>query len=132
MTVVLLVDDDEDVRGTLARMLEQGGFTVVAVDNGLQALVEIRQRPIRAIVTDIMMPFLEGRRFYDELASETPEMAARVIFMTGSDDAVVRDVAERTGRPVLRKPVKVEELQRIVRAVSETSSRSDERDREET
>ncbi len=121
MIDVLLVDDEEDVRSTLTKMLEQGGFSVVALDNGLQAIAELQQQPVGAIVTDVLMPFLEGRRFYDELASERPEMAERVVFVTGAHDDIVREVEERTGRPVLRKPVRAAELVRTVRAVFKQS-----------
>ncbi len=133
MIDVLLVDDEEGVRSTLAKMLEQGGFSVVAVNNGLQAVAELQQQPFGAIVTDILMPFLEGRRFYDELASERPEMTERVVFVTGwSDDKQVRAIAERTGRPVLRKPVRAQELVGAVREVFEQSGVSEAPDPEET
>ena len=94
---------------------------MVAVDNGLAALGELLQQPVHAIVCDVLMPFLEGRHFYDELASERPEMAERVVFVTGSHDDIVREVEERTGRPVLRKPVRAAELVRTVRAVFKQS-----------
>ena len=67
-----------------------------------------------------MLPFLEGNRFYDELAHEYPEMAERVVFVTGAlSDEEIRPMVERTGRPLLRKPVGAAELLRVVRMVFE-------------
>ncbi len=118
MEDVLIVDDDPAVRGTLTKMLEQAGFMVSAVDNGLAALAELREERVRAVVCDIKMPFLEGRRFYDELASAHPDIAERVIFVTGhGGDPQVRRFIERTGRPILDKPVAKTELVKAVQSL---------------
>ncbi len=120
MEDVLIVDDDAAVRSTLTKMLEQAGFMVIAVDNGLAALAELREERIRAIVCDIQMPFLEGRRFYDELAGINPAMANRVVFVTGfGKDEEIRRFIERTGRPVVHKPVDITELVNVVRSIIE-------------
>ncbi len=116
---VLIIDDEADARSVLTKIIERAGFGVTAVDNGLAALGEILQHRFSAIVCDIKMPFLEGRRFYDELASQRPDMADRVVFVTGhSSDQEVRELKARTGRPTLRKPVQVNELVDAVRSIS--------------
>ncbi len=113
-----MVDDDAGARNTLSRILERAGFMVTAVDNGLAAIAELEQQPVRAIVCDIQMPFLEGGRFYDELAKSLPAMAGRVVFVTGwANDEQVRQLVERSGRQVVRKPVDVKQLVNAVRSV---------------
>ncbi|MFQ6046457.1 MAG: response regulator [Gemmatimonadales bacterium] len=115
---VLVVDDDADVRRTFKKALERAGFAVVAVESGLQAVAELRERHFRAIVSDIQMEFLEGRRFFDELVSEYPEMVPRVVFATGfADDEGISQFLRNAGRPVLRKPVDMKELVAVVRRV---------------
>jgi DNA-binding NtrC family response regulator len=117
---VLIVDDDESVRGAFTRALERAGYMVRALENGLAAVAELQQHQYRAIVCDIHMPFLEGRGFYHELESQYPQMARRVIFATGwADQDEVSEFSKRTGRPVLRKPVDLKQLVKTVRAIAD-------------
>lgn len=121
MVDVLVVDDDSGARKTLSRILERAGFMVTAVDNGLAAIAYLEQQPVRAIVCDIQMPFLEGGRFYDELAKSQPALAARLVFVTGwASDEQVRQLVERSGRHVVHKPVDATQLVNAVRSVADT------------
>ena len=120
MVDVLVIDDDEGARKTLTKMLERAGFMVTAVDNGLAALAELEQQPIRAVVCDIQLPFLEGGRFYDELSSSYPAMAEKVVFVTGrAPDEEVQELIERSGRPVFLKPIDRKALVNAVRSMVE-------------
>ena len=117
---VLIVDDDEDVRRTFSRALERAGYMVTAVENGLAAIAELHQQSCSVIVCDIHMPFLEGKSFYDELSKDFPALAQRVVFATGwAEHDEVGPFLERTGRPVLHKPVDFKELVAAVRGVAE-------------
>lgn len=117
---VLIVDDDESVRRTFSRALERAGYMVSAVENGLAAFAELQQHQYRAIVCDIHMPFLEGRSFYDELVAQYPQMAQRVVFATGwADQDEVGAFLQKSGRPVLRKPVDLKDLVQTVRRVTD-------------
>ena len=117
---VLIVDDDEAVRHAFSRALERAGFMVAAAENGLAAFAELQQRSFRAIVCDVHMPFLEGRSFYDELVRDYPAMARRVVFATGwMEHDEVGPFLERTGLPVLRKPVDLALLADTVRSVAD-------------
>ena len=117
---VLIVDDDEAVRHAFSRALERAGFMVAAVENGLAAYAELQQRRYQAIVCDVHMPFLEGRTFYDELSRDYPALARRVVFATGwADHDEVGPFLERSGQPVLRKPVDFKDLVTIVQRVAD-------------
>jgi DNA-binding response OmpR family regulator len=117
---ILIVDDDEDVRRTFSKALERAGFMVRAVENGLAAFAEIQRYPFRAIICDIHMPFLPGQGFYDELLKDYPRLAERVVFASGwIEHDEVGPFLERTGRPVLRKPVDLKKLVATVRAVAD-------------
>lgn len=116
---ILIVDDDDGVRRAFSRALEHAGYMVRTVANGLAALAEVQQGSFRAIICDVHMPFLPGQSFYDELLKDYPQMAERVVFATGwAEDDEVGPFLERTGRPVLRKPVDIKELIATVRAVA--------------
>lgn len=120
---VLIVDDDAAIRSTYQRGLERAGYMVKAVDNGLAAFAELQRHTYRVIVCDIQMPFLKGNNFFDELGTTFPAMADRVIFSTGwghRDD--IRAFLDRTGRPVLYKPVDLKDLVSAVRKVAGGSS----------
>ena len=122
---ILIVDDDVSVGRVHQRLLERAGYTVTAVDNGLAALAELQQHTFGAILLDVRMPFLEGRRFYEEVANTYPELAERVIFVTGfADDPQVRDFLRGVGRPVLLKPVEFEELVTAVQHIARPAPRA--------
>lgn len=108
---VLLVDDDQDIRSSYGRLLERAGYTVVTAENGLEALAVVQREQPSVIVCDIRMAFLEGRQFYRELREEEPELADRVVFITGAGGAQdIREFAGETGRPILLKPVDADVL----------------------
>src|SRR5262249_1755713 len=62
--IVLVVDDDSDIRGALCELLEDEGYRVVAASNGEEALVYLnsRERPC-VILLDLMMPVMDGWEF---------------------------------------------------------------------
>lgn len=57
---VLVVDDDDDVRELVCRMLERMGFTAMAAKGGRQALEQLDQRPPDLVITDLVMPGVDG------------------------------------------------------------------------
>jgi len=63
---VLVVDDDADIRETLADVLEVAGFVVTLAANGREALERLRARPFDLVVLDLMMPVMTGWEFREE------------------------------------------------------------------
>jgi DNA-binding response OmpR family regulator len=115
---VLIVDDNHEVSHAFGRVLERAGYMVKIVDNGLAAFAELQQGPFSVIVLDILMPFLEGKSFFRQLEADFPEMTKRVLFVTGAGDDETRDFIERTGQPLLEKPVDTEEFVEAVRSLA--------------
>ncbi len=116
---VLIVEDTPEVRNAYGRVLERAGYMVKAVDNGLAALAELQQGSYSVILLDILMPFLEGKSFFRQLEADFPDMAAKVLFVTGmAGDSDTRAFLEQTGQPFLRKPVDAQELVEAVRQMS--------------
>jgi CheY-like chemotaxis protein len=112
---VLIVDDDRAVREALAKAIRQGGFGVMAVENGLSALAAIQRGPFDVIVCDIKMRFLDGVRLYHELEAEYPELRSRFFFISGvADDPAVEEAVRKTGRPLLRKPFDLQDFLKLV------------------
>jgi CheY-like chemotaxis protein len=117
---VLLVDDNPDVREGLARVLRRSGFEVATAENGLDALAKLEGEEFRAVISDIMMPVMDGIRMYQLLEVRHPEVAKHVMFVSAwFDDPEVQDFLTRTGRPILSKPF---EIQDFIRAVEEVAA----------
>jgi CheY-like chemotaxis protein len=113
---VLIVDDNTEVSSAYGQVLERAGYMVKAVDNGLAALAELQQGRYSVILLDILMPFLEGKSFFRQLEADFPEMAKRVVFVTGmAGDDETRKFLEGTGQPFLEKPVEADDLVGAVR-----------------
>jgi len=116
---ILIVEDAPEVRSAYGRVLERAGYMVKAVDNGLAALAELQQGSYSVILLDIVMPFLEGKGFFRQLEEDFPDMAKKVLFVTGmAGDSDIRDFLEQAGQPFLEKPVDAEQLVEAVRKMT--------------
>src|SRR5690606_11828704 len=73
---VLLVDDEEAVRGIARRVLERGGFEVVEAENGEEALARFEEQPdaVTAVVLDLTMPGLGGEATFQALRRARPDL----------------------------------------------------------
>ena len=99
---------------------EAWGHRVETASDGAEALRLALAGGHDVIITDVRMPKLGGREFYERLAAERPEVAARVVFSTGDtvrDDTMA--FLERSGQPFLHKPFKLAELRSTLSAALE-------------
>ncbi len=109
MEKILLVDDDDDVRSIIRKMLEKGGYQVIEASNGRQGLKIIEKHLPVAIVTDIIMPDMEGLEFTKTIARQKPELP--LIAITGAKNGSYLQVALRLGAASgLYKPFDCNEL----------------------
>jgi CheY-like chemotaxis protein len=108
------VDDEPAVGKAIRRVLHDHDVTVVTrATDGLE-LVAADQR-FDLIITDLMMPEMSGMDFYDELARRFPDLAARVVFVTGgafTPDA--RSFLDRVKNPLIEKPFAPKQLREQV------------------
>jgi two-component system phosphate regulon response regulator PhoB len=109
MTAILVADDDMDIRDLVAFKLEQAGFDVTAVDNGLAALTEARREPPDLVVLDVMMPGMSGIDVCRELRGDPTTSGLPIILLTaraqegdvevgfgaGADDYIVKPFSPR-------------------------------------
>jgi two-component system, chemotaxis family, CheB/CheR fusion protein len=113
---VLLVEPDEMVRGLMARVLLECGYTVWEADRGSQALERLRQskEPAHLLVTEMVMPDMTGPELAGQIAALRPEM--RVLFLSGfSEDVIESNGASGYEPAPLLKPFTVAALSRRVR-----------------
>ena len=112
---VLIVDDEAELRETLAQILMGAGHRVVAVGSGREALDRLAAQRFDVILTDMRMPDLDGRALYQEIERRWPRLAARVVFVTGDTlSSTLRDFVTESGRPVIEKPFLPSEVRRVV------------------
>jgi len=116
--VVLLVEDDEHVLRSTMRALAERGYTVISATNGLEALhlAESHRGPIHVLVTDVVMPGMNGREVALMLEATRPDM--KVLYVSGYPDAsIVYQGLLAPGLAFLQKPFAPEALARKVRDV---------------
>jgi two-component system, cell cycle response regulator CpdR len=110
---ILLAEDDDSMRGFLERALEKAGYDVLAFDNGKDALDRLQQEPFTLLLTDIVMPLMDGI----ELARRAGEIdpSLKIMFITGFAAVTLNNGVETPkDARVLSKPFHLKDLVREV------------------
>ena len=118
--VVLLVEDDELVRRLLATTLRQLGYNVLEASGSQAALALSRATagPIHLLLTDVVMPQMNGRLLAEMITRE--RRGIRVLFMSGySDDDILRTGVQTRDTPFIQKPFSADDLADKVRQTLE-------------
>jgi len=108
---VLVVEDDRAVRDVVAATLVQRGYRVLQAPDGVTALklAAGADGPIHILLTDVVMPGMQGRELAQALTRRHPGL--RLLYMSGyTDDAVIRNGVLEEGTPFLQKPFTPEAL----------------------
>jgi CheY-like chemotaxis protein len=119
---VLVVDDEPHILHYMRATLEAWGHIPVVASDGAEALAVAAEDPFDLVISDLRMPRLSGREFYEELLRRRPELAARLVFSTG--DTVRGDTLsflESLDRPYLHKPFSLAELRSLLGEVARQS-----------
>ena len=107
---ILVVDDEPDERFLLRRMLEREGYEVLDASDGAAALAIVRESPLDLILTDMMMPVMDGQELIRRLRSDPATAGIPIMASTGDPDlAGSADV-------VMSKSSALEDLAAAVRA----------------
>jgi DNA-binding NtrC family response regulator len=113
---ILVVDDEENARIGLSRLLANEGFLVDAVSNGFEALNFLRQQEVNLIVTDINMPEMNGIAFLKELNKSFPKSNVIMITAYGGVESYI-EAMNLGAFEYINKPVKIEELKSILKKI---------------
>jgi PAS domain S-box-containing protein len=112
---VLVLDDDESINKTIDRVL-RGEHEVMLERDPRRALQRLRAGEVFDVVLcDLMMPALSGSDFYETLRAERPDLARRVVFMTGGAISPrAEEFLATVSQPVVSKPFEIDELRRLI------------------
>jgi len=89
MPRILIVEDDENVRQFICRILKNEGYEVVETENGNVGIRMYREQPFDLVITDLFMPDKEGLEIITELKHNYPD--AKIIAMSGGGQVLASD-----------------------------------------
>ena len=110
--LVLLVEDDPDVRRVVRQQLVDFGYPVIEAENGMQALEMVEHiADIAIVLSDVIMPGgINGRQLAEAILRDYPQM--RIVLMSGYTDETAEDAASEL--PILAKPFAAQDLARAL------------------
>jgi two-component system cell cycle response regulator CpdR len=108
-TKILLAEDDNDMRRFLVKALQNAGYEVSSYDNGLSAYQRLREEPFELLLTDIVMPEMDGIELARRASELDPDL--KIMFITGfAAVALNSDSQAPKNAKVLSKPVHLRDL----------------------
>jgi CheY-like chemotaxis protein len=119
---ILVAEDEDGLREVIVRMLRRAGFDVLAASDGREAtaIAENHDGPIHAVLTDVVMPEMNGRELAAELAVSRPETPT--LFMSGYAEPLMNEQGLiEVDAAVLNKPFDNDELLAALRAALTSS-----------
>jgi two-component system cell cycle sensor histidine kinase/response regulator CckA len=114
--VILVVDDEQGLRDLICRTLRSEGFTALEAGHGGEALVVLENSPdpVDMVVTDVVMPGMDGRELGRRLSQRWPEIP--VLYISAYDvNDIFRRGSPRDSAPFLQKPFALENLVSTIR-----------------
>lgn len=114
---ILIVDDEENARLGLSKLLAHEGYRVASAANGQEALEYLRCSKVHLVISDINMPGMNGLLFLRELARNYPSMHVIMITAYGGVESYL-EAMNYGAFEYLHKPVKLEELKSVLRKLT--------------
>jgi two-component system NtrC family sensor kinase len=112
---VLVLDDNAMITEMLGSMLDMFGYRAATANAGEDALAMLGADRFDVILSDLRMPGMDGQEFYRRAVAQHPELASRIVFLTG--DSVgdgAREFLEETHCPVLTKLYTLQNVQDMI------------------
>lgn len=117
---ILIVDDEENAREALSKILTHDGYDVSSAANGVEALNYLRSRDVDLIITDINMPEMNGLAFLRELIRSRPE--SNVIMLTAYGEVESYLEAMNLGAfEYINKPIRYDDLKKVINKILKTA-----------
>lgn len=114
---ILIVDDEENARIGLSKLLSQEGYQVDSVANGFEALEFLSKQRVNLVISDINMPKMNGLAFLRELHQNYPSTHVIMITAYGGVESYL-EAMNLGAFEYIHKPVKLDELKSVMRKIS--------------
>ena len=115
-SIVLVVEDEAALGAAVAESLGDAGFVVDRAGDGEEAIERVKGRAYDLIICDLKMPRVDGMAFYRLLERDAPDMARRILFVTGDVAGTEAErFLEESGCRWLAKPFRLKDLLRTAR-----------------
>ena len=105
---ILLAEDDNDMRRFLVKALEKAGYKVLSYDNGASAYDRLREEPFSLLLTDIVMPEMDGIELARRATELDPDL--KVMFITGFAAVALQGGRTAPEAKLLSKPFHLKDL----------------------
>src|SRR5512135_2249354 len=109
---ILVIEDEKAVMSYIKIALERHGYKVMSIETGVEALERLKSDRFLGVISDMRTPGgVDGSDVHTWIAKNRPELAARMLFITG--DTVNEETAttlRKTGVPYIEKPFRVQQL----------------------
>ncbi len=109
--MILVVDDEPEIRKLVSAMITQAGYHAITADSGEHAITMYRtlKAPIELLITDVVAPGMSGPMLAEKLSALQPNL--KVLYISGYDNTqVVQKYVVERGHALLSKPFTIEEL----------------------
>ena len=119
---ILILDDDQIIAELLGEMLTVVGHSIVLCHSALDAIAWLDRQEFDLIISDFRVPKMDGQEFYQHVVRKKPELARRILFLSG--DVVNEDTQcflRATGNPHLMKPFRLALVEQTVTRVLQQS-----------
>ena len=112
---ILIVDDEVDVTGIFSLLLDMHGYEVTCATNGQEGLASAREAPPDLVLTDLMMPVLDGLEMTRALRADPATASVPVVLMSGAPGKA--GAADVRFDAILSKPILFEKLLDTIRTL---------------
>jgi YesN/AraC family two-component response regulator len=124
MALILIIDDEPQIRSMLKLMLERDGYEVAEAPDGIEGIRVYRQKPADLIITDLIMPNKDGIGMIIDLKKEFPNV--KIIAMSGGGlnkpEGYLKGAKKLGAACTLTKPIDRDEMLRAIKDVLQSPS----------
>jgi YesN/AraC family two-component response regulator len=124
MPLILIIDDEPQIRSMLKLMLERDGYEVAEAPDGIEGIRVYRQKPADLVITDLIMPNKDGIGMIIDLKKEFPN--AKIIAMSGGGlnkpEGYLKGAKKLGAACTLTKPIDRDEMLRTIKDVLQSPS----------
>jgi CheY-like chemotaxis protein len=115
MHTILVVEDEPEVRDMVSAVLDDAGHKVVLATNGVEALARLEEVRPDAILSNVVMPVMDGKELCKEIQAHPEYRTIPVIFLSGTQESII--IEDCKPAALIMKPFDFDELLSVINAI---------------